>query len=69
MNFKRAKYGLFASVFGMLAVKVQSYEIVQNLRKKWTLMLSILESQNQWRIYIVKFWTPPDPNSFNFMQF
>ena len=25
----------------------------------------------QWRIYIVKFWTPPPggPNSFNFMQF
>ena len=27
---------------------------------------------NQWRIYIVKFWTrapPGGPNSFNFMQF
>ena len=23
----------------------------------------------QWRIYIVKFWTPRGPNSFNFMQF
>ena len=23
----------------------------------------------QWRIYIIKFWTPPGPNSFNFVQF
>ena len=29
------------------------------------------QQTDQWRIYIVKFWTfapPPDPNSFNFVQ-
>ena len=42
------------------------------LRKcEWAIMKTPKSALlTQWRIYIVKFWTPPrGPNSFNFMQF
>ena len=34
-----------------------------------TLFCSPITVSLQWRIYIVKFWTPGGPNSLNFMQF